>query len=48
MIHLCDKMSNAFSRLGYILIAIEVDFFRLEGSDQALGISVLPRTVSLC
>ena len=43
MIHLCDKMPDACSRLGYILIVIEVNFFLLEGSDQAFRISVLPR-----
>ena len=45
MIHLCDKMTDAIFRLGYILIVIEVDFFLLEGSDESFGnLPVLPRT----
>ena len=48
MIHLCDKMPDPCSGLSNILIVIEVDFFLFEGSDEALGVSVLPRTASLC
>ena len=32
MIHLCDKMTDACSCLGHILILIEVDFFLLKNS----------------
>ena len=46
MIHLSDKLPNAVSSLGHILVVIEVNFFLLEGADQPFGVSVLPRTPS--
>ena len=48
MIHLCDKMTNAGSRFVDVLIGVEVNFFLLEGSDQPFGVSVLPRSPSMC
>ena len=34
MIHLCDKLPDAISRLGYILRVIEMYPFLLESSDR--------------
>ena len=48
VIHFCDKMSNAFSSLGYILVVIEVNFFLLECADESFSIPVLPRTPATC
>ena len=42
MIHLFDKMSDAISRLGDVLIVIEMNFFLFEGADESFRISVLP------
>ena len=47
MIHLCDKMSDAISRLGDALIVIDVNFFLFEGANESFGISILPRASSL-
>ena len=47
MIHLCDKMSDAISRLGDALIVIEVNFFLFEGADESFSVSVLPRPSSV-
>ena len=45
VIDVFDKMTDAVSRLGNILIVIEVNFFLLEGADESFGnLSVLPRT----
>jgi len=33
VIHLSDKLPDAFSSLGNILVGVEVNFFLLEGSD---------------
>ena len=41
VIHVFDKMPDAVSRLGYILIGIEVNFFFLERADESFSISVL-------
>ena len=47
VIHLCDKMIDAFSRFMDVPVVVEVNFFLLEGSDQPFGnLSVLPRTPS--
>ena len=46
MIHLSDKMSDAFPRLGDASILIEMNFLFLERSYQLFGVSVLPRTPS--
>ena len=43
-IYLCEKMTDALSSLGNILVIVEVDFFFLEGADASVGVSVLPRT----
>ena len=48
MIHLCDKMSDAFSRLGDVSILIETNFFLFEGADESFSISVLPRASGVC
>ncbi len=48
MIHLCDKMPDAISRLGDALIVIEVNFFLFEGADESFSIPVLPRASSVC
>ena len=44
MIHLCDKMTDAISRLHDILVVVEVNFFLLERADESFSIPVLPRT----
>ena len=43
MIHPCDKLPNAISHLGNILVVIEVNFFFLERADESFSIPVLPR-----
>ena len=43
MIHLCDKMPDVISRLGDVLIVIDVNFFLFERADESFSISVLPR-----
>ncbi len=48
MIHLSDKMIDAFSRLMDVFIVIEVDFFLLQGSDKSFSIPVLPRASAVC
>ena len=44
MIDMYDKMSNTVSRLGYILVVIEVSFFFLERAYESFSISVIPST----
>ena len=46
MIHLCNKLPDAFSGFMDVLIGVEVNLFFLEGSDQPFGVSVFPRTPS--
>ena len=48
IIDVCDKISDAISRLGDALIVIEVDFFFLERADESFSISVLPRPSTVC
>ena len=40
IIDVCDKMSDAISRLGDVFILIDVDFFLLEGANESFGVSV--------
>ena len=47
MIHLCDKMTDAISRLDDALIVIDVNFFRFERADESFSIPVLPRTAAM-
>jgi len=48
MIHRCDKMSDAFSRMGDVSILIETNFCLFEGAEQSLGnLTVLPRPRNL-
>ena len=44
----CDKISDAISRLGEALILIAVNFLLFEGADESFRISVLPRAASVC
>ena len=46
VIHLCDKMTDAISRLHDILVVVEMNFFLLESADEFFGITVLPKTPS--
>lgn len=46
LIHLCHKMPDVCARLMDVLVAVEVNFFFLEGADQPFRVSVLPRTPS--
>ena len=48
IIDVCDKMSDALSRLGDALIVIDVNFFLLERADESFRISVLPGVSTLC
>ena len=43
MIHLCDEIPDAISRLGDALIVIEVNFFLFEGANESFSVPVLPR-----
>ena len=47
IIDVCDKMPDAISSLGDILIVIDVNFFFLESANESFGISILPRASSL-
>ena len=44
MIHLCDKMFDAISRLGDVLIVIDVNFFLFERAYESFSI-VLPSEI---
>ena len=44
IIDVCNKMSDAISRLGDALIVIDVNFFLFERADESFSISVLPRS----
>ena len=45
VIHLCDKMPDAFSSLGNILVVIEVNFFRLESADGVFQHTRSPKDI---
>ena len=42
--HLFNKMTDTLSRFVDVLIVVEMNLFRLESSDEAFSIPVLPRT----
>ena len=48
IIDVCDKISDAISRLGDALILIDVNFFLFERADESFSISVLPRPAAPC
>ena len=48
IIDVCDKISDAISRLGDALIVIDVNFFLFERADESFSISVFPRPSPLC
>jgi hypothetical protein len=48
IIDVCDKMPDAISRLGDVLIVIDVNFFLFERAYESFSISVLPRSSALC
>ena len=48
IIDLCNKISDAISRLGDALIVVEMNFFLFEGADESFSISILPRASAVC
>ena len=48
IIDVCDKITDAISRLGEALILIEMNFFLFERADESLSISVFPRVSAVC